>query len=89
MKWKGGHTGRDKPGKGGGRKRAGTSVCNCLYTQNAGPFLIVRLKLDLPFHNLLALKEKYQPLVGGWRKSILTKFCRSSKYFLTRVGPQI
>ena len=30
-------------------------------SRKAGPFSVARLKLDLPFNNLLALKEKCQP----------------------------
>ena len=46
-------------------KRAGTSLCTCLCTQNiaqkASPFSVARLKMDLPFHNRLV----YSRVHGG------------------------
>ena len=45
-------------------KRAGTSLCTCLYTQThhkkAGPFSVARLKMDLPSHNLLAYNHVHR-----------------------------
>ena len=34
------------------------AVCTCLHTQNVH---VARLKMDLPFHTLLALKTKCRP----------------------------
>ena len=45
-------------------KRAGTSLCTCLCTQNiaqkASPFSVARLKMDLPFHNRLVYNRVHR-----------------------------
>ena len=45
-------------------KRAGTSLCTCLHTQNiarkAGPFAVARLKVGLPFHNRFAYSRVHR-----------------------------
>ena len=54
-------------------KRAGTSLCTCLCTQNiaqqAGPFSVARLKMDLPFHNRLAYNRVHRRSASPLRPS--------------------
>ena len=52
------HPNRPRP------KRASTSLCTRVYTQNipqkTDPFSVARLKVDLPFHNRLALNRVHR-----------------------------
>ena len=49
--------------KGDCEKRASTSLCTHKRSQTAGPFSVARLKMDLPFHNRLALKGELPALL--------------------------